>query len=86
MKSSSVPWLAFPDLGGRPGARYRPRVDGEWSGWWPSVVALVLGLVVLGLVSAFVVRRALRAEREFAGFRADVRAAMARLRADRPAR
>jgi hypothetical protein len=61
-------------------------VDGEWSGWWPSVVALVLGLVVLGLISAFVARRALRAEREFAGFRADVRAAMARLRAGSPGR
>jgi hypothetical protein len=61
-------------------------VDGEWSGWWPGVVALGLGLVVLGLISAFVVRRALRAEREFAGFRADVRAAIARLRASGPGR
>jgi hypothetical protein len=50
------------------------------------VVALVLGLVVLGLISAFVVRRALRAERELAGFRADVRTAIARLRADGPGR
>jgi hypothetical protein len=70
----------------RQGARYRPRVDGEWSGWWPGVVALGLGLVVLGFISAFVVRRALRAEREFAGFRADVRAAIARLRASGPGR
>jgi hypothetical protein len=61
-------------------------VDGEWSGWWPSVVALVLGLVLLGLICAFVVRRARRAEREFAGFRADVHAAMARLRAGGPGR
>jgi hypothetical protein len=61
-------------------------VDGQWSGWWPSVVALVLGLVALGLISVFVIRRALRAEREFAGFRADVRTAMARLRAAGPGR
>ncbi|MGH3588396.1 MAG: hypothetical protein ACRDQ0_18990, partial [Pseudonocardia sp.] len=61
--------------GGRPG----PRIVLAVEGWWPAVVAVVAGLVVLAIVCMVVARRVGRTGRALARLRADVQGSRAEL-------